>query len=451
MKDLKSMPTEQLEREIGELAAHIHAATCRWLLLVAELDRREGWREWGCKSCAHWLSYRCGIAPGAAREQIRVARRLAELPSVCEAFGRGELSYSKVRAISRVASEECESELLQLARHATAAQLERLTRAYRGVLETQTERVNEVHRSRYLTWEWDVDGSLCFRGRLAAEDGALLVRSLEAARDDLRVSAETPEADDQDVSAETCRGGVTDPHAPGNADAIVSIAETALAAGSYERSSGGRYQVVVHIDSEVLTEDDAEGACELEGGPALAPETARRLACDAALVNIAERNGRPLSVGRKTRSIPPSISRALRSRDHCCQFPGCTQRRFVDAHHIHHWAHGGKTELSNLMLLCRHHHRLLHEGGYSVKRQAGRRPLFGRPDGRAIPHVPRTPRGEAEEICRSGPRVTEETCVARSAGQPLDLGGAVERLLGSDGLLTGVSAETPAVTSPAAA
>ena len=444
--ETKSMPTEQLEREIAELAAHIHAATCRWLLLVAELDSRRAWADWGCKSCAEWLSYSCGIAPGAAREQLRVARRLDELPAVCEAYGQGELSYSKVRAISRVASEDCEAELLELARHATAAQLERLVRAYRGVLSTQTDQANRVHKERYLTWEWDDDGSLLIRGRLPAEDGALLVRSLEAARDQLRVSAETPAVDDEgpDVSAETCPGGIADRHSPSNADAIVGIAETSLAAGPTQRTGGERYQLVVHVDAEVLSDDEAKGACELDDGPALAPETVRRMACDASLVTIAERNRRPLTVGRKTRSIPPALRRALHSRDRGCQFPGCTQRRFVDAHHIHHWAHGGETKLSNLLLLCRHHHRLLHEGGYSVERHAAREMTFRRPDGRPFRACPGRGAADGEELRlrarRAGLRVNPETSLALSGGDRLDYGMAVEGLLHSG---PHVSAETP--------
>src|SRR5919206_3388934 len=126
----ESMALERLEQEIGQLAAHIHAATCRWLLLVAEFDRREGWAEWGCRSCAHWLGHQCRLAPSAAREHIRVARRLAELPAIRAAFGSGELSYSQVRALTRAATPELEPTLLEIARYATAAQLERTLRAY---------------------------------------------------------------------------------------------------------------------------------------------------------------------------------------------------------------------------------------------------------------------------------------------------------------------------------
>ena len=128
---------EVLEREITALASQIHAATCRWLCLVGEYDAREGWAQWGCRSCAHWVSWQCGVAPGAAREHVRVARRLRELPLVCAAFADGELSYSKVRALTRVAGVEREGELLELARHATASQLERLLRAYRGVVAAE--------------------------------------------------------------------------------------------------------------------------------------------------------------------------------------------------------------------------------------------------------------------------------------------------------------------------
>ena len=144
---LESLSLERLEEEIGELAAHINAASCQWLLLVAEYDRREGWKPWGCKSCAEWLSLRCGVALGAGREQVRVARRLAELPLVSAAFARGELSYSKVRAISRVASEQTEADLLELAIHATAAQLEQIVRGYRRA--ASTEQPNQTHAERF--------------------------------------------------------------------------------------------------------------------------------------------------------------------------------------------------------------------------------------------------------------------------------------------------------------
>lgn len=439
---IESLPLERLEHEIGELAAHIAATTCRWLLLIGEFDRREGWLAWGAKSAADWLSWRCGVAPRAAREQVRVGQRLAELPLVRAAFGRGEVSYSKVRAISRVASTDTERDLLDLARHATAAQLERLVRAYRGVVSAQVEQANLAHAQRYVSWEWDDDGSLLVRGRLPAEDGALVVGALEAARDQLRDRGSGDDGrEDRDSGSAEPPGdpgersrGQSGRSSPSNADALTTMAETLLANGRSQRTGGERCQVVVHADATVLADDAQDGCCQLDEGPALPPETARRLACDASLVAITERDGRPLSVGRKTRAVPAPMRRALRSRDHGCRFPGCSQRRFVDAHHIHHWARGGETKLSNLLLLCHHHHRLVHEGGYSVEPLRSGGATFRRPDGQAIPAVPRNRCTDRQER-RAGLGHAPDTCVARSAGERFDYGMAVEGLLWRDGLL----------------
>src|SRR5215218_2731800 len=172
--------TDRLAEEITELASHIHAATCRWLGLVAEFDRRGGWFDWGCRSCAQWVSWRCGIAPVAAREHVRVARRLAHLPLIRAAFAEGRLSYSQVRALTRVEKVEKEEELLSLARHATAAQLERLVRAYRGVV-ARVRSAETGGPARHVTWSHADDGSLLLRARLPAEDGAVVLAALEAA------------------------------------------------------------------------------------------------------------------------------------------------------------------------------------------------------------------------------------------------------------------------------
>jgi hypothetical protein len=441
---------DRLGREITELAAHIHAATCRWLGLVAEFDRRRGWAQWGCKGCAQFLSWRCAIAPGAAREQVRVARRLQELPLIRAAFAEGRLSYSKVRALTRVENVEHEDGLLSLARHSTAAQLERMVRAYRGVVIA--ERAAAGRPQRYVGWEHAEDGSLILRGRLPAEEGAIVVAAIEAAMDRLQqgdpsdgraaprapaagdVSAETRAAarelgveslTAEDVSAET-RQTLSERRA----DALVFMADNLLAGEGQGRSGGDRYQVVLHVESAALA-TDADGRCELADGAPLAAETARRLGCDAAIVPIIERDGRPLTVGRKTRSVPPALRRALASRDGGCRFPGCTSRRFVDAHHVRHWAHGGPTSLENLVQLCRHHHRLLHEGGYSVER-AGSDFVFRRPDGRRLPAVPRPPRGHVatlrEANRRRGP-IQSDACVPETYTATMDLGLCVDALL----------------------
>jgi hypothetical protein len=220
-----------------------------------------------------------------------------------------------------------------------------------------------------------------------------------------------------------------------NADALVLMSQTLLATGPAERTGGDSYAVVVHVDAATLA-GDAEGGCGLEHGPPLRPETARRLACDASVVRILERDGRPLSVGRRTRSVPPALRRALRSRDATCRFPGCGQGRFLHAHHVDHWARGGPTDLANLIHLCAFHHRLVHEGGYTIDRDSRGGVRFSRPDGQAVSVVPARARGEARALQRRhnriGLAVEHATCVPRTSYERLELGWVVGRLAEAD-------------------
>lgn len=402
---IAELPTKALDAEIGELAAHIAAATARWLLLIAEFERRRRHWEVGFSDCASWLSWRCSLSPRAAREHLRVARALSAMPKVTAGFLRGQLTYSKVRVLSRIARPHNEEALLTYARHATAAQLERISRAYRGALSVEDER--KAHHERRLSYEWEEDGSLRLSGRLSPEDGALFVRALDAAREDA-----SPAAIEGDGSAEP---PVLEPTKASNADTLVAMAEASLASGA-QRTGGDRYQLVVHLE---------DGKAQLDAGPALGPETARRLLCDASIVPIREHDGEPLSVGRKTRTIPGPIRRALRARDRSCRFPGCENHRFTDAHHIRHWRDGGETKLRSLVTLCRRHHRLLHEHGYMIERLAGGGFRFRRPDGTPIPNCPAAPRRRPGRLValndRSRLDIDPDSCFPRDAGRPMDL------------------------------
>jgi hypothetical protein len=190
---------------------------------------------------------------------------------------------------------------------------------------------------------------------------------------------------------------------------------------------------VVHVDAATLASDDVVERSELADGPTLPPETVRRLGCDAAVVRIVERDGQPLTVGRRTRTVPPALRRALRSRDDGCQFPGCTHQHFLHAHHIQHWARGGPTTLENLVQLCSYHHRLVHEGGFRVERSGQGAVRFRRPDGRTIAPAPECASvlgGSLTEQHRArGVVVDASTCRPLSAGDRLDYGLAVDVLL----------------------
>jgi hypothetical protein len=451
----------ELEARLAELAGHLNAATHRFLVLLAEFDRREGWADGAVRSCAHWLGWKCGIDLGAAREKVRVARALEALPRVSAAMGRGELSYSKVRALTRVATPETEEALLMIALHGTAHHVEAVVRGFRRARQAvELSREARQHAGRALRWFHDEDGSLVMQVRLPATDGAIVLRALERAVEMAREDERR-----RDVSAETsgavgCSASESSPsagHVPAEtsepadsptqrrADALVRPAESWLARGDAALPGGERQTLVVHVDARTLAAD-AEGRSELDAGPALAAETVRRLGCDASLVAILEdRDGRILDVGRRTRSIPPSIARALRSRDRSCRHPGCTHTRYVDGHHVEHWAHGGATKLSNLVLLCRRHHRLVHEGGAGVRVLDDGAIVFTDAIGRRIEAAPRTTgsaRHLVDEHARQGPAIDPHTAAGRWRGERLDLDWTVGALC-SLGPFAGVSATVP--------
>jgi hypothetical protein len=377
----------ELENEIASVSAHINAATFRLIEMLREFDELAGWSGW--PTAAHWLQWRCGYSLGAARERFRVARALPGLPQIQEAFRSGKLSFAQVRAVIRIATPANEATVLMWAQHSTASQMERFARLYRRYGENAAA-MNQHRERSFTSWEED-DGMVSFRIRLPAEQAAVVLKAVEAAKASLEghdreddISAERPPSPwddppahpDEDVSAETRRA---------MADALVRVAESWLEPDRRPRSLAEKYQVHVHLDLR----RDADGPVADPDAPALAEETIRRLGCEAGLVPVLHDGEEILSVGRKTRAVPPAIRRALRLRDRGCRFPGCTHTRHVDAHHVRHWADGGETKLSNLVELCGQHHRLLHEGGYGLRVTDDGALVFTRPDGERIPDVPR--------------------------------------------------------------
>ena len=375
----------RLEEEIAELSARIDAAIYELLVRIRRFDELQGWA--GQTSYAQWLSWRANLAPGTAREYVRVAHALATLPKISDALRRGRISYSKVRAITRVATPATEERLLHLAGQATAADLERIVRAWR-LCDRQHEGQEDTERRRNhsLSIYPDADGMFVVRGLLTPEVGAVVRRAIDAASEQLY--QESKDAEPRNVEAETpaCR----------RADAFGLIAESALAAKLDTGTAGDRYQVVVHVDPDALKEGvsaetsptDGQAALEEADGIRVSAETSRRLACDAGKVMMRhDADGNILDVGRKTRTISPALRRALASRDQHCRFPGCEARR-CDAHHVEHWADGGATKLDNLVLLCRRHHRAVHEEGFGLTLDIDGQPRFTRPDGGALSMVP---------------------------------------------------------------
>jgi len=363
------LDADPLGDEIAALCAHINAATYRLLTLLRVYDEEERWQ--GCRSCAHWLSWRTGISLGPAREKVRVARCLPSLPLISGALAKGEISYSKVRALTRVASADSEAELLTFARHGTTAHVERLVREWRRLDRGDASQAARAER-RGLSLHLADDGSYEVRGRLSPEVGSLLLKALEVAEDKLYRAERAAGTEDRTTAAQR------------RADALGLWLE--------ERVQP-RVQLVVHS-----LEGDKQGAAApatslvTEDGSNVSAETSSRLACDAEVVRITRgADGSVLDVGRRQRSVGWRLRKALDARDGGCRFPGCGSRLRTHAHHITHWAHGGETAMNNLVLLCPFHHRAVHEGGWRVEMDARGVPRFFNPLGVPVPVVPAPP------------------------------------------------------------
>jgi len=416
---------DRLGDEIAELSVHLDAATARLLTLIREFDARGGWNT-GFRSCADWLSWRVGLDLGAARERVRVARALGTLPLLAGALARGELSYSKVRALTRVATTETEARLVAVGRAGATCHVERIVRGWRRMDRlAEAREAARQHRTRALHVHQGEDGMVVVRGRLAPEVGALLQRALEAAGEVLyqRSRHATPTTD---ASAEPPS------RAQRQADALGLIAETALHHELDPGAPGERYQVVVHVDAAVLADPARPGQSVLEEAGHVSAETSQRLGCDASRVVMRhDADGQIVEVGARTRTIPPALRRALLHRDRSCRFPGC-HVSVGQGHHLQHWAQGGPTRLSNLVLLCRRHHRAVHEEGYQVTRGPDGRLQFRQPNGWELPDVPATapppPDPDRALMARHealGLRLDAHTATPQWLGERLDVGWAI--------------------------
>jgi hypothetical protein len=365
---------DELDAAIGRLVRRQTTECYRLLVLVREFDDRFAFAKWSFKSCAEWLAWRSDISLSAAREQVRTAQALRSLPAIAAAFAAGKLSYSKVRALTRVALEHDEDLLLAYALTASPAQVEERCRQLR---HTQRESVHGARRAferRALSlWRDDAHGTLRLTVEVPLEEGELLAKAIDCAV----AAGEVSLGLEPDANGET--KGIA--WRAQQADALVAVAKAYLEGAGARDEHGGtadHYQVVVHVDERALRGDAGRSDLPLE--------TVRRLSCDGSLVSVLEdARGQPLDVGRKQRTVSTALRRALFARDRGCTFPGCERRHYLDAHHLHHWAEGGETSADNLTLLCTYHHRLLHEGGFTIEREGDESLRFLRADGRTIP------------------------------------------------------------------
>jgi hypothetical protein len=535
---------EQLGERIAEQAAHLDAAMYRFLTDLREFDERGGWHTQGASSCAHWLAWRVGCDLVTGRERVRVARKLGDFHVIGDALRRGEVSYSKVRALVRVATRENEVLLLDHARLMTASQLEKLSRKYALVQRhgQDPHPLGDAQR-RYARRRDTEDGMVKIEAVLHAEEAELVWTMINHAATQLarepaigdsaesgaavqgprdagpqststrldaadgrsgdsaeacaasqgpRVEGTPPSSAPSDAgdgrSGDSAEAGAASqgPRVAGTpppsaasdagdgrsgdsaeasregeatagrgqsvlhqradaakrgfhrADALVSVAQGYLRGDRPQRSP---IEVTVTIPQSGLRADMTDPTEVGEMGESfVSAEAARRLSCDAGVVEVVEdEHGTPLSVGRKRRTIAGALKRALHKRDRMCTYPGCTHRLFLEGHHIKHWADGGETSLKNTALLCSLHHRHVHEYRYTIELGDDQRPQFRDAQGRPVAVVP-SPAGVADLGWPSIRAVNEslaidaDTIACEWDGRPVDYGTIVGHLATVDGL-----------------
>ena len=378
-------PLEELADSLQDSWKSVCECTARFLREVYEFDLRQGYKEWGYVDTAEWLDFKCGISRVTAREKVRIAKCLVVLSKVEKAFAEGKLSYSKVRALVRVAKLETEDELLEFALRTPASFLEkRLAELRNGSTEASSD---GAHLDRKL-WSCEREGDrMVISAELSRADAMLVLEAPERCKGEIAESGLGNDGkwDDLARSADalvlmTRRSlsgqyrGIDSETDKGEEDGANGESGTT---GDSAESPGSGHLVMVHVD---------ESALRGKGGASDLPiRTVKRLLCDGPAVGIVENgNGEPLSIGRKSRTVPTAIRRALDARDRTCRFPGCSHTRWLDAHHIRHWTEGGEISLKNLVLLCTRHHRLLHEGGFQMLPREGGSYYFGKRDGRPV-------------------------------------------------------------------
>ena len=382
-------------------------------------QRREAWAGPGLLSCAHWLAWRTGLGPSAAREKVRVARALRELPLVQLALGAGRVSYSQVRAITRVAAPGDEQRWVDAARSATGGQLDRLIRGVRRVRRIEEDAVDPdaaAWRMR-ATKTYDDDGNAVYRIVLPAEAAVIVDAGLEAMRTELDRRATDSCADASDgASAEascpqqqpldggdTLTGASAEAACPQPAtlaEALVQMARTVLQAASPAVARRNRSALAVQIDP-------LSGWGRLRDGELLPPTSLTALAAVADPLIGPGLRLRPLTaqdlrrhdLGRDQREPSLALRELLATLDgERCRFPGCTRRRKLHAHHVRYWSHGGRTDLDNMILLCSRHHTLVHQHDFRLVLHPDRTLTVATSDGVRVLHHPALPWRPATEL-----------------------------------------------------
>jgi hypothetical protein len=343
---LASVPTERLEADVQTGAAMLAAATCEWLLKIAELDRRGAWASWECRSMAHWLSWKCALSMRTGREHVRIARDLERLPRVLAEFSAGRLSYSKVRALSRlIVAPQSEDDLVEIALSATAGQLDFLAAGCRRVRRNNDpERERRIHEERRLSLVLDGDGS----GRVSLRGPSDLIAEFMAAVD-AGVAAESAN-DGEGIEARRF-------------DAAIALGRRYLVPNPEAVPAA---TIVVRVEGTGSGEVDDDAPVRAHG-LAISRAAYERMRCDAAMAVERALDDGSIERTRTVDAIPRRIRRAVLKRDlGTCRWPGCGSRASIHVHHIVWRSRFGPNAIENLVSLCHYHHRAIHQRGWEI-------------------------------------------------------------------------------------
>lgn len=357
-EDLEAVSASSMDQDMVKLRRHINGCEAEFQRRLTRYDTGQGYAASGALNPKPWLRWQCHLAPSVASGRVEISRLLAALPQTLAAFADGDISYQHAAMIARTSERlgdkmesEAETILVKAAKEMDPAQFRIVTLQLRHYMDPNSvlEDANEAHELRFLHLSQTLDGVFYLNGRLDAEGGATLQTALNA---------------------------ISGPPAPGDdrapkqrrADSIVELARQQLDRGALPEVGGQRPHLAVTVDIATLAKQPGSWAAELEWAQPIPAETARRLACDAAITPILRglESNQP-QAGSTTRVPAASQRKALVVRDRGCRFPRCDRPPdWTDAHHIRHWADGGRTELDNLVLLCRRHHRMVHEEGWQL-------------------------------------------------------------------------------------
>jgi Domain of unknown function (DUF222) len=362
LDDLPGWLSTQEDASLGEPLIEIRGIIDRSESVFADgvrrFDKSGEYKVDGALSLTAWLRWKCKLSGGAALERVEVARQLEQLPKTEAAFASGDLGYQHAVVMARAAEHvgaaavrREEASLLQVAQTMDPGQFVGVAKNFEHRVDAAgaLAEANHAYQRRYFHISEPQDGMVRLDGMLDAEGGAILRGGLQKFM--------KPVKDD------------TRSYGQRSADALVELGRQG---GSVRKSdgTGPRPQLIIRASVDTLAGTPGAPAGELEGGGTVPAETVQRHACDSAITRITGQGELDHELNHASRTLPAPTRRALESRDRHCVFPGCTRPPiWCDGHHLVWWTRGGATALPNLALLCRPHHRMVHEESWRLVRQ----------------------------------------------------------------------------------